>query len=127
MAGRMGFAAGTVATPLENYPDPHAEFHAVQLLTFTVILWCCSPGIQITLKPCRDYLDAGHQAWHFIESTYQVTDDLYIGQLEEKMMRLRMGDQETASDYCNWARQLLATMRMAGVQYSAASYVTHVL
>ncbi|CAI5483042.1 unnamed protein product [Closterium sp. Yama58-4] len=127
MAGLMGFAAGTVATPSENYPDLRAEFRVVQLLTFTVISRCCSPGVQIALKPCRDYLDAGHQAWHFIESTYQVTDDLYIGQLEEQMTHLRMGDQETATDYCNRARRLLATMRMSGVQYSTASYVTHVL
>ncbi|CAI5476783.1 unnamed protein product [Closterium sp. Yama58-4] len=114
-------------TPSENNPDLRAEFRVVQLLTFTVISRCCSPGVQIALKPCRDYLDAGHQAWHFIESTYQVTDDLYIGQLEEQMTHLRMGDQETATDYCNRARRLLATMKMSGVQYSTASYVTHVL
>ncbi|CAI7862471.1 unnamed protein product [Closterium sp. NIES-53] len=115
MARLMGFAAGTVATSSENYPDLRAEFHVVQLLTFTVISRCCSPGVQIAMKPCRDYVDAGHQAWHFIESTYQVTYDLYIGQLEEQMTRLRMGDQETATDYCNQARRLLATMRMSGV------------
>ncbi|CAI5464445.1 unnamed protein product [Closterium sp. Yama58-4] len=127
MAGLIGFARGTVATPEENYPDLRAEFRAVQLLTFMVISRCCSPGVQIALKWCREHLDAGHQAWHFIESTYQVTDDLYIGQLEEQMTHLRMGEQETATDYCNRARRLLATMRMAGVQYSTASYVTHVL
>ncbi|CAI7896064.1 unnamed protein product [Closterium sp. NIES-54] len=115
MAGLMGFAAGTVATPSENYLYLRAEFRVVQLLTFTVISWCCSPGVQIALKLCRDYLDAGHQVWHFIESTYQVTDDLYIGQLEEQMTHLRMGDQETLTDYCNRARRLLATMRMAGI------------
>ncbi|CAI7776299.1 unnamed protein product [Closterium sp. NIES-53] len=71
MAGLMGFAAGTLATPSENYLDLHAEFRVVQLLTFTVISRCCSPDVQIALKPCRDYLVAGHHAWHFIESTYQ--------------------------------------------------------
>ncbi|CAI5964875.1 unnamed protein product [Closterium sp. NIES-64] len=57
--------------PLEKYPDLRVEFRVVQLLTFTVISRCCSPSVRIALKPCWDYLDAGHQAWHFIESTYQ--------------------------------------------------------
>ncbi|CAI7860762.1 unnamed protein product, partial [Closterium sp. NIES-54] len=30
-------------------------------------------------------------------------------------------------DYCNRARQILATMRMAGVHYSTASYLTHII
>ncbi|CAI5986993.1 unnamed protein product [Closterium sp. NIES-65] len=127
MAGLIGFARGAVATPSESYPNLQAEFRVVHLLTFRVISRCCFLGMQIALKPCRDYLDAGHQAWHFIESTYQVTDDLYIGQLEEQMTHMRMGDQETAMDYCNRAQQLLATMRMSVVQYSTSSYVTHVL
>ncbi|CAI7761288.1 unnamed protein product [Closterium sp. NIES-54] len=127
MARLKYFADGTVETSLESNTNLRAEFRVVQLLTFTIISWCCSSGVQITLKTCRDYLDTGHQAWNFIESTYQVTDDLYIGQLEEQMTHLRMGGQETVTDYCNRARRLLATMRMAGVQYSTASYVTHVL
>ncbi|CAI7767793.1 unnamed protein product [Closterium sp. NIES-53] len=127
MARLIGFARGTVATPEEHYPDLRAEFCAVQLLTFTVISRWCSPGVQIALKSCREYLDAGHRAWHFIESTYQVTDALYIGQLEEQLSHIRMGEEETATDYCNWARRILATMRMAGVHYSTASYLTHVI
>ncbi|CAI5481118.1 unnamed protein product [Closterium sp. Yama58-4] len=125
MAGLINFARGTVATP--DDPDLRAEFRAVQLLTFTIISRCCSPGVQIALKWCREYLDAGHQAWHFIESTYQVTDDLFIAQLEGQLTHLRMGDQETATDYCNRARRILATIRMAGAEYSTASYVTHVM
>ncbi|CAI7731278.1 unnamed protein product [Closterium sp. NIES-53] len=127
MAGLIGFARGTVATLKKHYPDLRAEFRAVQLLTFTVISRCCSPGVQIALKSCREYLDAGHRAWHFIKSTYQVTDALYIGQLEEQLSHIRMGEEETATDYCNRARRILATMRMAGVQYSTASYLTHVI
>ncbi|CAI7777575.1 unnamed protein product [Closterium sp. NIES-54] len=127
MAGLIGFARGTVATPEEHYPDLRTEFCAMQLLTFTVISRCCSPGVQIALKSCREYLDAGHQAWHFIESTYQVTDALYIGQLEEQLSHIRMGEEETVTDYCNRARQILATMRMADVHYSTASYLTHVI
>ncbi|CAI5960650.1 unnamed protein product [Closterium sp. NIES-64] len=127
MVGLIGFARGTVATPEEHYPDLRAEFRAVQLLTFTVILRCCSPGIHIALKSCREYLDAGHRAWHFIESTYQVTDDLYISQLERQLTHLRMGDEETAIDYCNRAQRILATIRMAGAEYSTASYVMHVM
>ncbi|CAI5972130.1 unnamed protein product [Closterium sp. NIES-64] len=126
-AGLIGFARGTVATPGEHHPDLRAEFRAVQLLTFTVISRCCSPGVQIALKWCREYLDAGHRAWHFIESTYQVTDDLFIAQLEGQLTHLRMGDEETATDYCNRARRILATIRMAGAQYSTASYITHVM
>ncbi|CAI7786628.1 unnamed protein product [Closterium sp. NIES-54] len=127
MAGLIGFARGTVAKPEEHYPDLRVEFRAVQLLTFTVISRCCSPGVQIALKSCREYLDADHRAWHFIESTYQVTDALYIGQLEEQLSQIRMGEEETATDYCNRAWQILATMRMAGVHYSTASYLTHVI
>ncbi|CAI7833485.1 unnamed protein product [Closterium sp. NIES-53] len=108
-------------------PDLRAEFRAVQLLTFTVISRCCLPGMQIALKSCREYLDTGHRAWHFIESTYQVTDALYIGQLEEQLSHIRMGKEETAADYCNRARRILTTMSMAVVHYSTASYLTHVI
>ncbi|CAI5484688.1 unnamed protein product [Closterium sp. Yama58-4] len=41
------------------------------------------------------------------------------------MTHLRMGEQETATDYCNRAQRLLATIMMVGVQYSTASYVKH--
>ncbi|CAI7775158.1 unnamed protein product [Closterium sp. NIES-53] len=85
MAGLIGFACGTVAR-LED-PDLHAEFRAMQLLTFTII----------------------------------------SRQLEGQLTHLRMGDQETATDYCNRARRILATIRMADAQYSTASYVTHVM
>ncbi|CAI7753609.1 unnamed protein product [Closterium sp. NIES-53] len=125
MAELIGFARGTVATAEEHYPDLRVEFRAVQLLTFTVILRCCSLGMQVALKSCREYLDASHQAWHFIESTYQVTDALYIGQLEEPLSYIRMGEEETATDYCSRARRILATMRMASVHYSTVSYLTH--
>ncbi|CAI7761000.1 unnamed protein product [Closterium sp. NIES-54] len=81
----------------------------------------------IALTSCRERLDAGHQAWHFILSTYQVRDDLYIAQLEEKMTHIRMGEQELATDYCNRARLILAEMRMAGAEYSTASYISHIV
>ncbi|CAI5957149.1 unnamed protein product [Closterium sp. NIES-64] len=57
----------------------------------------------------------------------EVTDDLFIAQLEGQLTHLRMGDDETATDYCNRARRILATIRMAGAQYSTASYITHVM
>ncbi|CAI7766388.1 unnamed protein product [Closterium sp. NIES-53] len=38
-----------------------------------------------------------------------------------------MGEEETATDYCNWARRIFATMRMAGMHYSTALYLTHVI
>ncbi|CAI5994764.1 unnamed protein product [Closterium sp. NIES-65] len=65
----ISFARGTVAMPED--PNLRAEFRAIQLLTFRLISRCCSPGVQIALKWCREYLDTGHRAWHFIESTYQ--------------------------------------------------------
>ncbi|CAI7901138.1 unnamed protein product [Closterium sp. NIES-54] len=92
-----------------------------------VISRCCSPVVQIALKPCRQRLDAGHQAWRFILSTYQARDNQYIGQLEEQMTHLRMGEQESATDYCNRAQRILAEMRMAGVGYSMVSNITHVV
>ncbi|CAI7781438.1 unnamed protein product [Closterium sp. NIES-53] len=48
-------------------------------------------------------------------------------QLEEQMTHLRMGEQESATDYCNRARRILDEMRMAGVEYSTESYITHVV
>ncbi|CAI7791356.1 unnamed protein product [Closterium sp. NIES-54] len=68
-----------VETPPASNTELRVEFRPVQLLTFTVISRCCSPGLHIALKSCRSYLDASHQAWQFIRLTYQVTDDLYIG------------------------------------------------
>ncbi|CAI7932415.1 unnamed protein product [Closterium sp. NIES-54] len=121
MSGLMCFADGTVEKPHPSNAELRAEFRTVQLLTFTVISRCSSLVVQIALKSCRSQLDAGHRAWQFIMPTYQVTDDLYIGQLEKQM-----GKQETTADYCNQARRLLACMRMVGVEYSTASYITHV-
>ncbi|CAI7836055.1 unnamed protein product [Closterium sp. NIES-53] len=54
-------------------------------------------------------------------------DDLYIAQLEEKMTHIRMGEQESATDYCDRARRILAEMRMAGAEYSMASYISHIV
>ncbi|CAI7872430.1 unnamed protein product [Closterium sp. NIES-53] len=123
----MCFVDGFVETPPEDNVELRAQFCAAHLLTFMVISRCCSPVVQIALKPCRSRLDAGHQAWQFITSTYQATDDLYIGQLEEQLTNLRMGEQEMATEYCNRARRLLANMRMAGVDYSKALYITDVV
>ncbi|CAI7876570.1 unnamed protein product [Closterium sp. NIES-54] len=91
MAGLMCFDDGTVETLPKSNAKLHAEFCAMQLLTF------------------------------------MVTDDLYIGQLEEQMTHLRMGEQETVTDYCNQARRLMACIWMADVEHSTASYVTHVI
>ncbi|CAI7885061.1 unnamed protein product [Closterium sp. NIES-53] len=87
----MCFDDGTVETLPKSNAKLHAEFCAMQLLTF------------------------------------MVTDDLYIGQLEEQMTHLRMGEQETVTDYCNQARRLMACIWMADVEHSTASYVTHVI
>ncbi|CAI7905505.1 unnamed protein product, partial [Closterium sp. NIES-54] len=122
-----GFADGTVPTPPVDDVELHGEFRAALLLTFMVISRGCSPVVQLALRSCRERLDAGHEAWHFILSTYQVKDNLYIGQLAEKMTHIRMGEQESAIDYCNRARRILVEMRMAGVEYSTSSYITHVL
>ncbi|CAI7876135.1 unnamed protein product [Closterium sp. NIES-53] len=92
-----------------------------------VISRCCSPVVQLALRSCREQLDAGHQVWHFILSMYQVRDDLYIALLEEKMTHIRMGEQESSTDYCNRARRILAEMRMAGTEYSTASYISHIV
>ncbi|CAI5934156.1 unnamed protein product [Closterium sp. NIES-64] len=127
VAGLKGFADGTVPILPVDDVELRGEFRAAHLFTFMVISRCCSPVVQLALTSCRERLDAGHQAWHFIMSTYQVRDDLYIGQLEEKMTHIRMGEQESATDYCNRARRILAEMRMAGAEYSTASYITHIV
>ncbi|CAI7755999.1 unnamed protein product [Closterium sp. NIES-53] len=57
----------------------------------------------------------------------EVRDDLYIAQLEEKMTHIQMGEQESATDYCNRALGILAEMRMAGAEYSTSSYISHIV
>ncbi|CAI7737979.1 unnamed protein product [Closterium sp. NIES-54] len=127
VTGLKGFADGTVPIPPVDDVELRGEFRATHLLTLMVNSRCCSPVVQLALRSCRERLDAGQQAWHFILSTYQAKDDLYIGQLEEKMTHIRMGEQESATDYCNRARRILAEMWMMGAEYSTASYITHVL
>ncbi|CAI7797030.1 unnamed protein product [Closterium sp. NIES-54] len=48
------------------------------------------------------------------------------GSLTTKMAHIRMGEQESATDYCNRDRWILAEMRMAGAEYSTASYISHI-
>ncbi|CAI7738210.1 unnamed protein product [Closterium sp. NIES-53] len=127
VAGLKGFADGTVPIPSVVNVKLHGEFRAAHLLTFMVISRCCSPVVHLALRSCRERLDAGHQAWHFILSTYQARDDLYIAQLEEKMTHIRTGEQESATDYFNRARRILAEMWMAGAEYSTASYISHIV
>ncbi|CAI7903317.1 unnamed protein product [Closterium sp. NIES-54] len=127
VAGLKGFADGTVPIPPVDDVGLRGEFRAAHFLTFMVISRCCSPVVQLALRSCQERLDAGHQAWHFILSTYQVRDDLYIAQLEENMTHILMDEQESATDYCNRARRILAEMRMAGAEYSTASYISHIV
>ncbi|CAI7731106.1 unnamed protein product [Closterium sp. NIES-53] len=103
VAGLKGFADGIVPILPVDDVGLRGDFHAAHLLTFMVISRCCSPVVQLALRSCRERLDADHQAWHFILSTYQVRDDLYIAQLEEKMTHIRTGEQESARDFCNRA------------------------
>ncbi|CAI7793645.1 unnamed protein product [Closterium sp. NIES-54] len=112
--------ADTLETRLADARKCHAdgEYGTIPLLIVE---------LGIRSQSCRERLDAGHQAWHFILSTYQVRDDLYIAQLEEKMTHIRMGEQESATDYCNRARRILAEMRMAGAEYLTASYISHIM
>ncbi|CAI7780030.1 unnamed protein product [Closterium sp. NIES-53] len=67
------------------------------------------------------------RAAHLLTFMVISRDDLYIAQLEEKMTHIRMGEQESATDYCNRARRVLAEMRMAGAEYSTASYISHIV
>ncbi|CAI7934166.1 unnamed protein product [Closterium sp. NIES-54] len=127
VTGLKGFADGTMPIPPVDDVGLRGEFRAAHLLTFMVISRCCSPVVQLALRSCRERLDAGHQAWHFILLMYQVRDDLYIAQLEEKMTHIWMGKQELAMDYCNCAQRILAEMRMAGAEYSTASYISHIV
>ncbi|CAI7749232.1 unnamed protein product [Closterium sp. NIES-53] len=95
VAGLKGFADGTVPILPADNVKLRGEFHAAHLLTFMVISRCCSPVVQLALRSCQERLDACHQAWHFILSTYQVKDDLHIGQLEEEMTHIRMASYIT--------------------------------
>ncbi|CAI7742823.1 unnamed protein product [Closterium sp. NIES-54] len=99
VAELKGFADGTVPIPRVDDVKLRGEFRAAHLLTFMVISRCYSSVVQLALRSCRERLDAGHQAWHFILSSYQAKDDLYIRKLEEKMTHIRMGEQESAMDY----------------------------
>ncbi|CAI7822105.1 unnamed protein product [Closterium sp. NIES-54] len=42
------------------------------------------------------------------------------------MTHIRMGEKESATEYYNRARRILAEMQMAGAEYSTSSYITHV-
>ncbi|CAI7799914.1 unnamed protein product [Closterium sp. NIES-54] len=75
VAELKGFVDGTVQIPLVDDVGLHGEFRAAHLLTFMVISRCCSPVVQLALRTCRERLDAGHQAWHFIQSMYQAGED----------------------------------------------------
>ncbi|CAI7892782.1 unnamed protein product [Closterium sp. NIES-53] len=61
----------------------------------------------------EEYNNAGFQAWQFIMRTYMAKDDLYIGQLEQALTNLEMGEHESATSYCNRAQQILVNLRMA--------------
>ncbi|CAI7904629.1 unnamed protein product [Closterium sp. NIES-54] len=121
------FIDGTTPIPPARSLAHLSQFHAMQLLTLTTISRCYSPTVQIALKACRMKVDAGYQAWQFIMRTYMAKDNLYIGQLEQALTNLEMGEHESATSYCNRAQQILVNLRMAGVDYSQASYVTHVV
>ncbi|CAI7891238.1 unnamed protein product [Closterium sp. NIES-54] len=119
------FIDGTTPAPPAHAVALVTQFREMQLLTFTTISLCCSPTVQIALKACRMKVDAGFQVWQFIMRTYMAKDDLYIGQLEQALTNLEMGEHESATSYCNRAQQILVNLRMAGVDYSQASYITH--
>ncbi|CAI7876225.1 unnamed protein product, partial [Closterium sp. NIES-53] len=121
------FIDGTTPIPPARALAHLSQFRAMQLLTFTTISRCCSPTVQIALKACRMKVDAGYQAWQFIMRMYMAKDGLYIGQLEQALTNLEMGEHESATSYCNRVQQILVNMRMAGVDYSQASYITHVV
>ncbi|CAI7790241.1 unnamed protein product [Closterium sp. NIES-54] len=121
------FVDGSVVPPPDDDYERISPFHSAQLLTFMVISRCCSPVVQVALKPCRMREDAGFQAWQFIMKTYKATNDLYLGQLEQRLTNLEMGEHESATSYCNRAQQILADLRMAGVEYAMPSYITHVI
>ncbi|CAI7840003.1 unnamed protein product [Closterium sp. NIES-53] len=73
VVGLKGFADGTVPIPPADDVELRGEFRAAHLLTFMVISRCCSPVVQLAFRSCRERLDDGHQAWHFILSPYQPT------------------------------------------------------
>ncbi|CAI7889810.1 unnamed protein product [Closterium sp. NIES-54] len=106
------FVDGSVVPPPDDDYECISQFHSAQLLTFMVILRCYSPIVQVALKPCCMREDAGFQAWQFIMKTYKATDDLYRGQLEQRLTNLKMGEHESATSYCIHAQQILADLRM---------------
>ncbi|CAI7887965.1 unnamed protein product [Closterium sp. NIES-54] len=121
------FVDGTVEVPPKDDAERRAQFHSAQLLTFMVISRCCSPVVQAALKPCSLHVDAGFQAWRFIMKTHKAMYGLYIGQQEQRLTNLEMGEHGSAIAYCNRAQQILAALHMAGVDYSMSLYVTHVI
>ncbi|CAI7884124.1 unnamed protein product [Closterium sp. NIES-54] len=82
----------------------------------------------VPIPPVDDVgLRGEFHAAHLLTFMVISRDDLYIAQLEEKMTHIRMSEQESATDYCNRARRILAEMRMAGAEYSTASYISHIV
>ncbi|CAI7864421.1 unnamed protein product [Closterium sp. NIES-53] len=117
------FVDGTVEVQPEDDAERRAQFHSAHLLTFMVISRCCSPVVQVALKPCRLRVDAGFQAWQFIMKTYKAMDDLYIGQLEQRLTNLEMGEHESATAYYNRAQQILACIQEELDEDTLSSYI----
>ncbi|CAI7847613.1 unnamed protein product [Closterium sp. NIES-54] len=80
--GLKKFVDGNVETP---------DKEDVHLLTFVVISRRCTLMVQVVLKPCGLHVDADFQAWRCIVRIYQATDDVYIGQFEQRFTNIRMG------------------------------------
>ncbi|CAI7775959.1 unnamed protein product [Closterium sp. NIES-53] len=103
----------------------------------TVDLLCCQlevaglKGFADGTVPTPPVDDVGlrgeFRAAHLLTFMVISRDDLYIALLEEKITHIRMGEQESATDYCNRARRILAEMRMAGAEYLTASYISHIV
>ncbi|CAI7893424.1 unnamed protein product [Closterium sp. NIES-53] len=82
----------------------------------------------VSIPPMDDFELLGEfRAAHLLTVMVISRDDLYIGQLEEKMTHIWMGEQESATDFCNHARRILAEIRMAGAEYSTASYIFNII
>ncbi|CAI5953797.1 unnamed protein product, partial [Closterium sp. NIES-64] len=112
LAGRRGW------TPLHGAPEHGTRLHtdlSSSVNNEAASMWASTP-VEVRSAAVRK-----------ARRGTEVTDDLFIAQLEGQLTHLRMGDKESATDYCNRARRILATIRMAGAQYSTASYITHVM
>ncbi|CAI7916801.1 unnamed protein product [Closterium sp. NIES-54] len=99
-----------------------------------LITWIESIEPQLEITGLKKFVDGNvatpdaddFELWTEFDAAHLLTFMVISSQLEKKSTNIRMGEHESAAEYCNRVRRVLADLRMVDVDYSVALYVTHV-